>query len=65
MKTFKDANTPTRQHLKDGLLCVCLHSAEWGTTITNPTDGDLTQLGSLCCLLRILDVYNNCECGSG
>ena len=33
---------------------MCL--VQWGTTITNPTEGALTQLRSLCRLLRILDV---------
>ena len=28
----------------------------WGTTITNPTEGALTQLRSVCRFLRILDV---------
>ena len=31
---------------------------QWGTIITNPTEGALTQLGYLCRLLRILDVCN-------
>ena len=35
------------------LTCGCEVTSQWGTTIT---DGTLTQLGSLCRLLRILDV---------
>jgi len=31
-------------------------SYQWGSTITNPTGGALTQLGSLCRLLHIVDV---------
>ena len=57
----------------DFVLCVCLTSylsrlciwadylqynlPQWATTITNPTEGALTQLKSLCRILRIFDVF--------